>query len=223
LLYVADTYNSKIKVVDPAQRTVKTLAGSGMKTLADGKFLAAAFDEPGGLAWLGGKLYVADTNNHQVRVLDPAAKSVSTLEFTGLEKLARRPADTFRGRVLDLGQKELKAGSGKLALNVVLPQGYKFNHDAPFFMRWQSANGSPLKFGLSPDAVDFKKATFPLSLPVQVPAGRSEVTIDTVVYYCTEKSTVCLVDPIRVKLALVGSPGGPAEVPVEISVKKPGA
>jgi len=223
LLYVADTYNSKIKVVDPARRTVKTLAGSGMKTLADGKFPTAAFDEPGGIAWLGGKLYVADTNNHQVRVLDPAAKSVSTLEFTGLEELSRRQMDTFRGRILDLGQKELKVGMGKLSLNVVLPQGYKFNREAPFFMRWESTNGSRLKFGLKPDAVDFKKATFPLALPVQVPAGRSELNIDTVVYYCTEKSTLCLVDPIRVKLALVGAPDGPAEVPVEISVKKPGA
>ncbi len=66
-IYVADTYNSKIKVVDPVKATVRTLAGSGKKTLADGKFASAAFNEPGGLAWLNGKLYVADTNNHQIR------------------------------------------------------------------------------------------------------------------------------------------------------------
>jgi hypothetical protein len=42
-----------------------------------------------------------------------------------------------------------------------------------------------------------------------------------VVYYCAEKSTVCLVDPIRVKLALQASPGAPAGVPVDIPVRKP--
>ena len=33
LLYVADTYNSKIKVIDPARRTSATFAGSGKKAL----------------------------------------------------------------------------------------------------------------------------------------------------------------------------------------------
>jgi DNA-binding beta-propeller fold protein YncE len=221
LLYVADTYNSRIKVVDPASRTVRTLAGNGMKTLADGKFASAAFNEPGGLAWLGGKLYVADTNNHQIRVLDPSAKTVATLEFTGLEKLSRREMDSFRGRLLDLGQRELKTGAGKLALNIVLPAGYKFNREAPFYMRWKSADGSRLKFGLQADKVDFRKVGFPLQLPVELPAGRSELTIDSVVYYCTENSTACLVDPIRVKLALQASPGAPAGAPVDIPVRKP--
>jgi hypothetical protein len=122
---------------------------------------------------------------------------------------------------LDLGQKEVKAGAGNLELNIVLPAGYKFNREAPFYMRWKSADGSQLKFGLQADSVDFKKATFPIQLPVEVPAGRSELTIDTVVYYCTEKSTACLVDPIRVKLALHASPGGPAGLPIDIPVRKP--
>ena len=35
LLYVADTYNNKIKVVDPAEATCRTLAGTGQPGLAD--------------------------------------------------------------------------------------------------------------------------------------------------------------------------------------------
>jgi DNA-binding beta-propeller fold protein YncE len=223
LIYVADTYNSKIKVIDPGKRLVWTLAGSGKKTLAEGKFGEAAFNEPGGLAWLGGKLYVADTNNHQIRVLDPATKSVSSLTFSGLDKLSRRQMDSFRGRVLDLGQRNVKSGQARLDLRVTLPKGYKFSADAPFYMRWRAGAGAPLQFGLQSDNVDFKKVTFPLPVPVSISGGRSEVTIDTVVYYCTERSSACYVDPIRVKIALAASPGGAAEVPIEIPVRPPPA
>jgi hypothetical protein len=44
-----------------------------------------------------------------------------------------------------------------------------------------------------------------------------------VVYYCTERSSLCYVDPIRVKIALAASPGGAAEVPVDIPVRTPPA
>src|SRR6185436_7041557 len=30
------------------------------------------FDEPAGISYAGGKLYIADTNNHQIRVIDLA-------------------------------------------------------------------------------------------------------------------------------------------------------
>ena len=40
---------------------------------------AAAFYEPGGLSVADGRIYVADTNNHAVRVIDIATGAVSTL------------------------------------------------------------------------------------------------------------------------------------------------
>lgn len=222
-VYIADTYNSKIKVLDVSSRTVKTLAGNGKKTLADGKFSAASFNEPGGLAWLGGKLYVADTNNHQVRVLDPSAQTVATMEFRGLEKLSRRQMDNFRGRILELGRLSVRAGAATLALNVALPQGYKLNPDAPFYMRWSAGDGGRLKFGLEARQVDFHTAKLPLLVPAELPAGRSELIIDTVVYYCTDKSSACYVDPIRARVTLEGVAGGPERATVTIPARKPGA
>ena len=45
----------------------------------------ATFNEPGGISAAGGKLYVADTNNHAIRVVELAAPyRVSTLEIEGL-------------------------------------------------------------------------------------------------------------------------------------------
>jgi thiol-disulfide isomerase/thioredoxin len=86
LLYVADTYNSKIKVIDPAKRTCKTFFGGD----APGWQTAPLFNEPGGLSVAKGKLYIADTNAHRIRVIDLKTKALSTLELSGVE--APKPA-----------------------------------------------------------------------------------------------------------------------------------
>jgi DNA-binding beta-propeller fold protein YncE len=85
-LYVADTYNNKIKVIDVEKRTCRTLAGTGKAGSADrDKGEAAAFNEPAGISAAGGKLYVADTNSHLIRVVDLAgANGVTTLKIEGL-------------------------------------------------------------------------------------------------------------------------------------------
>jgi DNA-binding beta-propeller fold protein YncE len=80
-LYVADTYNSKIKLLDPQNRACRTFLGGEPQ----GWLTARAFYEPGGLSVAGDKLYVADTNAHRVRVVDLKTKAVSTLALKGVE------------------------------------------------------------------------------------------------------------------------------------------
>ena len=79
VVYVADTYNNKIKRVGTETFAVATMAGTGEPGYEDGTFASSRFHEPGGLSIWGGKIYVADTNNHAVRVLDAASGTVSTL------------------------------------------------------------------------------------------------------------------------------------------------
>ncbi|MXY79294.1 MAG: alkyl hydroperoxide reductase [Chloroflexi bacterium] len=79
-LYVADTFNHKIKQVYPRTQQVRTVCG-GLGD-ADGGLAAARFNEPGGLcAGPGRTLIVADTNNHRVRVVDLAAGLVRSVEL----------------------------------------------------------------------------------------------------------------------------------------------
>jgi thiol-disulfide isomerase/thioredoxin len=90
-LYVADTYNSKIKVIDPQKRTCRTFLGNKEGWLGQG-----LFNEPGGLSFAGDKLYVADTNGHRIRVVDLRNKTVSTLALQGVE--APRPTQVGANR-----------------------------------------------------------------------------------------------------------------------------
>jgi DNA-binding beta-propeller fold protein YncE len=79
LLYLADTYNNRIKILNPRTREVKTFAGTGEAGFKDGQLDEAQFNEPAGLACGEGKLYVTDTNNNMVRVIDLNTGVVSTL------------------------------------------------------------------------------------------------------------------------------------------------
>ena len=81
-LYVADTYNNKIKVVDPDSGETATLVGTGKPGRDD---QPAMFDEPAGISAAAGKLYIADTNNHSIRTIDlKNGNQVATLEISGL-------------------------------------------------------------------------------------------------------------------------------------------
>jgi DNA-binding beta-propeller fold protein YncE len=67
VLYVADSYNHKIKRVDPATGECRTIAGGLERLPVTGE---PGFWEPEGLAVLEGRLLVADTNNHRIVELD---------------------------------------------------------------------------------------------------------------------------------------------------------
>lgn len=82
-VYIADTYNHKIKILNPAARTVRTFVGNGKPGGENN--LKAAFYEPGGISAANGKLYVADTNNHSIRVVDLKTRAVSTLKINALQ------------------------------------------------------------------------------------------------------------------------------------------
>ncbi|MEC9287408.1 MAG: alkyl hydroperoxide reductase, partial [Chloroflexota bacterium] len=83
-IYVADTYNHKIKRVLPVTRSCFTMLGTGEAGHRDGPGDQALFSEPSGLSIAAGKMYIADTNNHAIRVADLESGEVSTLELSGI-------------------------------------------------------------------------------------------------------------------------------------------
>lgn len=71
--------------MNPKTKECSTLAGTGEagNTLGPA-FTLSSFNEPGGIC-AGGSgrlLYVADTNNHQIKVLDLASNTVSLVGTT---------------------------------------------------------------------------------------------------------------------------------------------
>ncbi|MGI8544314.1 MAG: hypothetical protein ACR2MD_12690, partial [Aridibacter sp.] len=81
-IYVADTYNDKIRLIENGK--VTTIAG-GNQGFADGT--VAKFDTPTGLAiWTDGRILVADSENARIRVIEQNGK-VWTLAGNGKSNL----------------------------------------------------------------------------------------------------------------------------------------
>lgn len=83
-LWVADTYNHKIKLVKPHTGDCQTVLGNGSAGLQDGEGKNTRFSEPSGLSVMGSDLFIADTNNHAIRRVDLDTLTVTTLEFRNL-------------------------------------------------------------------------------------------------------------------------------------------
>lgn len=73
VIIVTDTYNHKIKVVDPFRNEIFSWLGNGQSNIVDEATFKASFNEPSGVSSLYDearrdvKVYICDTNNHCIR------------------------------------------------------------------------------------------------------------------------------------------------------------
>ncbi|NNL12182.1 MAG: redoxin domain-containing protein [Acidimicrobiia bacterium] len=201
-LYVADTYNSKIKRIDPATGSVETYLG-GEQGWQDGS--EARFSEPGGVAARGERLYVADTNNHAIRIVDLSTDTTSTLVLKGIEEFAP-PPDTadFFGEVVELAA-SVNPRAGYVTLNIELPPDHKVNEQAPSSAEF-SATGGVADFGTG-SSVSLTGTTFPVTIPVEFIEGTGTVTADVTVIYCHKNAeSLCFIQQLRFVVDLMVSP-----------------
>src|SRR6202041_3995669 len=78
-IYVADTGNDIIRMIDISSLQTSALAGTGEEGDKDGPAAEAQFNNPGAICTDGAFLYVLDADNHSVRKIDLAAKTVTKL------------------------------------------------------------------------------------------------------------------------------------------------
>ena len=208
-LYVADTYNHKIRTVNPTTGEVKTVAGTGSPANTDGAAATAAFDEPGGISAAGGKLYIADTNNNEIRVLDLTSGNVTTLP---LSNLAVATSD-LKGRTLkmSLPPQTINPSTTTLRLHLTVPAGYQLNNLAPSQLTLTTSNADAFSPGQSDVTLTTADASVQLTVPVTVKEGQAIVSAAGQVYYCREnQNAICLVDQLDIALPVTVSAAAPA-------------
>lgn len=181
LIYVADTYNHKVKMINPETKEIVTLVGQGRSGLKDGQGVAALLNEPNGLAFANGKMYITDTNNHLIRIYDLASGIVTTLELHGIEKLVRSDNGDFRGDERKLPPVEISKSAARLQLDITLPPGTKFTENAPFKIAAMSNGLDVVRIGNS----SVEKQSEVISIPIIAHPGVANITIDMNLYYCS--------------------------------------
>lgn len=94
MVLVADTYNHKIKVIDPFRNEVFSWLGSGKGDLKDDNTFNACLNEPSGIGSIFNEkqndvcVYICDTNNHCVRRLYYDEGSLHTVQLKGVPATA---------------------------------------------------------------------------------------------------------------------------------------
>jgi thiol-disulfide isomerase/thioredoxin len=193
-ILIADTYNHKIKELDPKQKRVNSLFGAGKPGQADGA--APSFYEPGGLALANGKLYIADTNNHAIRVVDLKTRQASTLRLNGLTPPANSPMMTSAGvapnaEEIKTPPQQLRAGpNATLEINVELPPGYHLNPLAPQRYKISVDDSKSITIDEQNAARSAKDLKLPLRIPLNaVSAGSANLEAQVTLFYCREDNT----------------------------------
>ena len=184
-IYVADTYNHKIKEIDVRAGHVRTVAGNGRPGAEhDG---GLALFEPGGLDLAEGVLYIADTNNHRVVRYALATAEWREIVIEDLEPPAVAGAEAPVGAPAFVAQARLRAGEATAwSIAVNLPQGAHPSEEAPTSVR--VARGSEVMLQRT-----ILGASWPLAftLPAQ-PEGDQDLRIEVSFAYCNEGQGVCV-------------------------------
>lgn len=214
-ILIADTYNHKIKQLDAKNRTVGTFLGTGKSGQADGA--NPSFYEPGGLSVADGKLFVADTNNQAIRIVDLKTKQTSTLKIEGLTP----PLDVMNeaenvspnSKEIHVAPQELSANSAStLNFQVNLPKDFHLNPSAPQSYEITVENGGNIKIA----GAKQRFAKLPLSVPFQTTgAGAATLKAKLTVYYCRQDNTgVCLIKTLRwlIPLKVIGDKKTPNKI-----------
>uniref|UniRef100_G1SMT7 NHL repeat-containing protein 2 n=1 Tax=Oryctolagus cuniculus TaxID=9986 RepID=G1SMT7_RABIT len=214
LLYVADSYNHKIKIVDPKTKSCTTLAGTGNTDNVTGSsFTESTFNEPGGLCIgeNGQLLYVADTNNHQIKVMDLETKTISVLP------IFRSASSVVDGPVLGETQKTLpklpkSAASIRLSpvtarpgqtlqfkLRLDLPSGTKLTEGVPSCWFVTAEGNEWLLQGQTPSGEIESMSSQP-TISLQVPGHclslDAVVCVSVLLYYCSADSGACMMQGV---------------------------
>ncbi|KAG5525459.1 hypothetical protein RHGRI_031948 [Rhododendron griersonianum] len=226
-IYIADSYNHKIKKLDPPSKRVSTVAGTGKAGFKDGMAQVAQLSEPSGIIEAqNGRLFIADTNNSVIRYLDlnKEKPELLTLELKGvqppipksrsLKRLRQRSsADTDTVKVDGSSSNE-----GNLYLKISVPEGYHFSKEArsKFSIEIEPENQvviNPVDGYLSTEG--FASLHFRRSSP-SASMGR----INCKVYYCKEDE-VCLYQSLSFEVPFqdVIPDSKPAEIALTYLVK----
>ncbi len=219
-VFVADTYNHKIKKV--SEGAVTTFIGNGK---SGNGLTPVQLSEPSGMSIAKGNLYVADTNNHRVLVVNLKSGAANELKINGLQPPAPAPElataiDDPKGPN-ELPVQNVVAGE-PLAFEVgfKLPKGFKLNKQAPVSYQLNAIgeqgliDADQLKTRMQAEVAD-DVAT--ITIPLTKGAGDGKFTLAVSYSYCRDGvGGVCKLKTSRWTIPLKSVAGGkPTSIKLE--------
>jgi hypothetical protein len=160
------------------------LCGSGIAGFKDERALQAELNEPGGVTAAFGKLYIADTNNHAIRICDLETSEVSTVDFSNPEKLTFTRIKPEKIRIEE--HRIIRAGTSKMTINIALPPGGKINPEAPSSIKISRKDAKIISFDQKSPDILIKNPVLKQEVEIQLSEGRTQLKIEAMIFYCSE-------------------------------------
>ncbi len=126
----------------------------------------------------------------------------------------------YTGTIVQLGPSRVAPGSGKIVLNIRLPQGYKFNDSAPFSMHVN--RNDVVTVAPADNDLSIVLPTMPVAMPVTFHQGQATLKIDVNVFYCEAvNESRCYPAQLRLELPVTVSTGSKPELIVDYLITPP--
>lgn len=213
ILYVADTYNHKVKKLDLIQKQSSDFAGSGNPNLGEESETSLSLYEPGGLCVNGETLYIADTNHDRIIKVDTDTRTWSVFELKGLRASETQIMEESQFRSVEVGFR--KGSDLKLILNPQLPKGTHLNADAPLAYAVTDGNGMKME-----QVIEKGKLPVEVTLPASSLRNSEQLTVALFLAYCTENDrSLCVPVTVGWKLTLIEKDASLERVELTADVK----
>lgn len=212
-LFVTDSYNHKIKQIDLTTRAVTTWIGDGK---AGSELDPLQLAEPAGIAIAGGKIYVADTNNHRIVVIDMNTRKSTEFMITGLtppqpsDRIVNLPAEPVK--TIEIEPQELGTSDKiEIQIELVLPEGFKLNELMPVSYKLKADDEQsvfPNDQLNQKQEVETKGKSIRLLLPTANKAGAAIAVLSLTYGYCRDgNGGLCKIGTTHWKIPLVTKDG----------------
>jgi DNA-binding beta-propeller fold protein YncE len=209
-LYIADSFNHKIKFYDIDKKEVYTLSGTGKPSQVVSTLSESGYNEPSSLFSFKNLLYIADTNNHSIKILDTKTNLVKLFDIDLDERLffSRDKNFQLEGDEKNIPDLKIHPDSTHISLNFNLETGYKWMNQAPYYFKTISSNNNNISIQNKSEEVS-NNPIFPKLIKLKPIQGESMLKINSILFYSeSTKNSLCLIKKSILSMKLTVSPDG---------------
>ncbi len=172
----------------------------------------------------GDSLYVADTNNQAVRIVDLGSGETRTAVLRDIHALLA-PSEQASEEVVELQGQHLRPGDALLRLDIEFPPGLRPDPLTPLSWSWLS--NPVVAFPGGRQRRRLVGPAFPAELPLRLRSGEATVDADVTVPYCADgkggPEQLCSTRTVRVRFPLRVGDGGGETLSFRYTVPHPAA
>jgi hypothetical protein len=188
-IYISDSIDNKIKVYDRLSKQITTISGDGKSGFLDGSFPFNSYSDPSGLTIIDNEMYICDSNNHSIRILNLKDKNVKTFEIK-FDKQLLIPKEIKRTNSSETEKFKslyIKPNFNYLTLNLTPPKKYVWNRNIPFYFKIESKDVDIINFNQNNKEKFLENFQSEIDFNfLNKKKGSTEITIEGIAHFCLE-------------------------------------